>query len=820
MAKRTLSYLANWTLSHHRAVLALGLAITLGLGFFMVRLRLVSDLTSLLPPSFESVQNLKKLKDEFSRGGQMMGLIEGPYDVSIRFLDEINESLLKIPDVDSVDYQKPLGFFMKHGALYLTEADLREILDRVRTAKKALRQGAGPVFDPFLSFYREEENPFDFDDIQKKYTQRGLLPAHPTEPYYVNDEKNAAVFLVRSRIQMFQPDTARAFIARVRAASDHVLKGNPAYSGLKVRLTGDLVNYVEETQRFQREVVRVAVLVILLIGILIFFWYGRFYSLLVITVPLVFGLVWTGALTYLLIGHINLVTSFTSGVLMGLGSDYGIYLLSRYLKESGEGASFEKALVHTMTRTSRALVSACLTTIAVFVVIALPDFRGFSEFGVIGAVGVGTNLLLYFFVFPALLVECQLRGWLEAKKTLRPPLFSRIKWIPFFFSLRASTVVVLVFLLLTGISAYAGRDRLVLEHDLNKFQDYWPELPSLKWQEKASEILGPGFKPTVIIAENGAEEKRLIDSLRERINSQGSDRVIHDVVSLASLVPEGQERKIPLIRDIQRELKSLSPRYQHEASFFLSQVATGVSEADIPPEIKRLFLASDPSATQRLVLVHPAIKRDNASAIEKFAGVLRALPAGEGKTVSASGEFLVLADILQLINREGVHVLAGSLLVLFLIVLLDLKDWLATFGVMTSLVTGLVLTIGLMKVCDIRFNIFNIALIPVILGTEIDCFLHFYHYHTEEENRDPWKTLHLMGPPITLSCLTTLIGFGGFILTGNAGLRSIGFLSLVAIVSIYATCIVFYPALITLLERLTVRRYQSVEKLEPQGVAD
>ena len=53
---------------------------------------------------------------------------------------------------------------------------------------------------------------------------------------------------------------------------------------------------------------------------------------------------------------------------------------------------------------------------------------------------------------------------------------------------------------------------------------------------------------------------------------------------------------------------------------------------------------------------------------------------------------------------------------------------------------------------------------------------------------------------MTMGALTNLVGFGGLLLSSHPGLRSIGVLAVVGIGATLAATLVFYPALLQVLE--------------------
>ena len=134
-------------------------------------------------------------------------------------------------------------------------------------------------------------------------------------------------------------------------------------------------------------------------------------------VPVVLGVVWTLGIVSITIGYLNLITAFIAAVLLGLGIDFGLHFYARYREERAVGHDPLEAMTETHVHCGEASLLAAVTTATGFGALAVADFRGFSQFGVVAAVGVLLSLLAVLVVFPALvfaferLSPMKLRGY-------------------------------------------------------------------------------------------------------------------------------------------------------------------------------------------------------------------------------------------------------------------------------------------------------------------------------------------------------------------------------------------------------------------------
>jgi len=124
---------------------------------------------------------------------------------------------------------------------------------------------------------------------------------------------------------------------------------------------------------------------------------------LVMLTVLAMSLTWSVALVALTIGHLTVFSVMFISIVIGIGIDYGIYVLFRYDEERARRRTPAEALDITAARTGPGIALGALTAAATFYVLMLTDFHGVQELGFVA----GTALLMAFVamltVFPAAL---------------------------------------------------------------------------------------------------------------------------------------------------------------------------------------------------------------------------------------------------------------------------------------------------------------------------------------------------------------------------------------------------------------------------------
>lgn len=159
----------------------------------------------------------------------------------------------------------------------------------------------------------------------------------------------------------------------------------------------------EEMTRSQSDMAIASV--ISLGGVVILLLYG-FHGLrlpLACCITLGVSMIWTLGLTTVIIGHLNILSMAFAAILVGLGIDFGIHLLSSYLDYRKKDHSVIRSLSLASDTVGKGIITAAVTTSIAFLCAGVTDFPGVAELGIIAGSGVLLAVLATFLVFPALI---------------------------------------------------------------------------------------------------------------------------------------------------------------------------------------------------------------------------------------------------------------------------------------------------------------------------------------------------------------------------------------------------------------------------------
>ncbi|MBK8011873.1 MAG: MMPL family transporter [Deltaproteobacteria bacterium] len=794
-----LGRVAVWSYRHPVAVAVVVSLLAIVSLFGARNLRLDADLVELLPPSFQSVRDIDKLKERFGAIGYVAVVASGAEPEALRaFADALAPKLEALPDIRYVEYRHPGTFLRDHGLYYVDVEDLETILERLEDREANAKRKANPLL---VDLGDGEAKPasIDFSDIIQKYEKRfGLkLSESEAEDYYLNPKTRVMALLAKPA----QHDTDLSYAQRVVEEVAQVVSqaSKPSPENLKkygpnlhIAMAGGYTKKVDQQKMIMRDLGLSTSLAAFLVLAFVSLLHRRFSAPFIVAAPLAFGLVWSFGFAGYIYGTLNILTGFIGAILTGLGIDHGIHLLGRYESERRLGKPAPDALFLTFAETGRAAVVAALTTTVAFAGLGLSEFRAFREFGVLAAVAMVFLVSAYTVCFPVVMRVVERLGW---HPSLSVPSMER-SWFARLLKRASGRFVALqVFAI---VVATWGLTKL--DFDFNFRNLVASDLPSFKLDAVIDGLLGYSQTPVVVFADHEGDDRAIIKALKARKKANGDASTIHLASSLRQLVPDGQLEKRKLIQKMNRILEQVEPsqlrpveRRNYLQALTMTRTAT-FGFADLPAELRRRFAQRDADQPGSVVLVYASVDLSDGANAQRFAREVRDIPLGDGRVTAAAGGPMVMADIFEMVIHEAPPVLLFTLVLVFItswLLIGRLKD--AALALLPAFVTML-LTLGLLPLTPIHLNYLNIVMIPVLFGIAVDGGAHIM---TRMRTGTPLDEIVAeTGRSIAGALLTTAFGFGALLLADHKGLRSLAEFSLFGLAVNLMACLVFMPALL------------------------
>jgi len=779
----------------HRAVILVGLLLTLVAGYFVSRLRVDSDLGALLPEDYPSVQTLEQIRARLGGVGNLRVVVTSDHPERARaFVDDLVAALNRSPLIHFVDYRVDKEFFRKHSLLYMGIEDLETIRDRVeeRIAQEKIK------LSPFyvsLDDGEVENEALDLSDIERKYEGRTRKDAY----FSSEDGRTLAVEVYPSG-----SSNNLAFVREVLGeVKGIVARVDPRRydPGMSVEYSGQFQNRVDEYDILIDDVLGTLLYGLIAVILLVTVYFRQPMTAFFLGVPLLMGLIWTFGIAYGAIGNLNVITAFLFVVLFGLSIEFGVHLLYRYLESRRAGAGVEESLKLIMARTGQAMLTSGATTAVAFFSLMITDFKGFSEFGFIMGLGYLLCLAAMLTVFPAFLVVS------ERWRLLRRRGASGAR------GAAAGPMPMARGILGVGVALTIGSilliPRLEFEYDFRKLRAYVPETEQAR--EKVGHIFSLSQSPAVVLADSKEDLDAVVSVVLERMRLDTLTATIDTVKTIYSALPADQEGKYLVIQDLKDLLREENVKLLHEGQ--RAQVDSlrdlldvrPIQIQDLPYNVRRNFTGAD-GQVGNFVFIYPGVSLAEGRNAIRFAEDVRDIPIPSGKVYHASSGQVVFADVLLVMMRDSRVAVLATLLVVFLIVLGDFRSLRAALLVLLPLLVGILWMCGGMALLGMKLNLFNMVVFPALIGLSLDSGVHLYHRYREEGVGGLMRVVMTTGQAVAVGAFTTMLGFGDLILARHPGLQSLGGLALLGLATTLVTALVLFPAALQVVESFAAKK--------------
>jgi predicted RND superfamily exporter protein len=262
--------------------------------------------------------------------------------------------------------------------------------------------------------------------------------------------------------------------------------------------------------------------------------------------------------------------------------------------------------------------------------------------------------------------------------------------------------------------------------------------------------------------------------------------------------PESQNIIKELLRlleaDQEQLLGGLSSFQERFAPYFKRSVIQMASTESIKLEdlpVSILDRYSNKTREQFLVTVFPQgnIWQD-AEFLHRFDDDL------ERVSDKATGMPPVFRALIEIIGRDGRNAVFLTLIIVFLLLLVDFRSPVAALMAMIPLACGVVWMVGLMKLTGMQITVMNIMALPLIVGIGIDDGVHIVHRWRHEGKRNINTVFSSTGKAILLTSLTTMLAFGSLVFSIWRGFGHLGGALFIGVGACFLATVFILPGII------------------------
>ena len=676
---------------------------------------------------------------------------------------------------------------------------------------------------------------------------------------------------------------------------------------VSIGLTGIPVLESDEMLRSQQDMAMASIISFVGVGLILLIGFRGFRHPLLSLLTLAIGIIWSLGYTTIAVGHLNILSVSFAAILIGLGIDFAIHYLAKYLEFRHHDLELTPALMATSSSVGTGIVTAAVTTSLAFLCAMFTQFLGVAELGIIAGGGILICAATTFLVLPAL-VSLSDRS-IEPRRLPTPFEGRLIRYLTGRFPAMVC-LITLAAIIGTGLQGFEwssgevhsrvkydsnllnlqarGIDSVELQHrlfeesngsllyavslagspyEVRQRKDQFLELPSVGRVEELASYLPkyPAAETKLLIQAIHARLSRLsrlpseypqldpktVGAALENLYLQIRERKEPEAVAAAHDLDEFLDRlnapEVPETVAVAGQIELLG-RYQqamltalHAQFSALAKISdpNPMTPADLPHALRSRFLSSN---GDWLIRVYPREQIWEEAPLEEFVTEVRTIdPEITGTPLQNyeaarqirhsyfNASIYALAVILLTLLIDAMHgmplvVTLGSplavlgfmwttlegaqdlpirnLVIVYVVVavivaaIFDFVSVRNTFLALMPPVLGLFLMFGILGLTGIDLNPANLIVLPLILGIGVDDGVHVIHDYRMQ--RGTYRTSPSTINAITLTSLTSMVGFGSMMVSAHQGLVSLGIVLVVGVGSCLFISLVTLPALLTL----------------------
>ncbi len=344
------------------------------------------------------------------------------------FRSQINELQKRINFklFQRVDYKIETDFFRNHALMLVKEDDLENTKDLFMDPNLTglltnLNNSMEKEYvgrEESISTREKEDGAYNFlDGVQhlilklKKASRGGEITNADAEtaadefllgePYFLSYDKTALILNCIPNFTIMDRDLLVVGYETVKSVINDLQK---QYPDVRAGLSGDIAREHDEQVYSQQSLSYTTIVAFIGILILLILSFRMWVAPVLAIINLFVGLIWAMGSAYIAVGQLNMVTAMLSVVLLGLGIDFSIHLISGFTEWRAAGDSILIALEKTFLKSGKGIITGALTTACAFLALIVSQSRGMKEMGIVAGVGLLSILVATFLFLPVMLV--------------------------------------------------------------------------------------------------------------------------------------------------------------------------------------------------------------------------------------------------------------------------------------------------------------------------------------------------------------------------------------------------------------------------------
>lgn len=583
MRDKILKDLAKLHAQHPWKMVIVVLIITIIMGAFATQLEQSMRWTDLLPTKSEKTIQYNKVIKEFVTATSIVVVVEGEEERIKAFAEAVVPKIKLVTDpkdgklyAKRIDYKQDVDFIREHGLMLIKADDLQNMKELYQNPNLVpLLTNVNNSFEKeyigkeeSISTRTKEDNTIIIlDSISNlisviedyssgkihspKEAQKAIDKLLLGESYMLSYDKQALIINV---VPNFSMDDINKMVSGTDAIQKIIDEAVKDYPEVKAGLTGmiplgrDEMVYGQQSMGYTSIFAFIAILTLLILSFRM--WAAPLFAIL----NLAIGLIWAIGLAAILVKSLNIMTSMVAVILIGLGIDFSIHIISIFTENRSVGKPINIAMEETFLKSGKGILTAGLTTCAAFLAMIISSSRGMREVGLVSSSGLLAILIVTFLFLPSMLVlrERRIEKKLAEGKIKTKPIYKDISFKSFgtgsrWLSQRYTATLICAVLITTFLLISASK----ISFDHNYMNMEPKGLTSITLQDTILDKFDLSMDYALILIDSIEESREIAD----KVKNIKSVAIVDDIsMYLPSL--EEQQKRIPIIQEIKQEISS------------------------------------------------------------------------------------------------------------------------------------------------------------------------------------------------------------------------------------------------------------------------
>ncbi len=576
MRKKFLHLIAHCSVTHTWWMTAGILVLTIFFAYRASTLQMRTGFDSLLPGENPRIAEFNRILDEFQNESNIMLLAEGNED-SLKAYAQAVKPLLEDFDewVASVHIQIPEDFYRRNALKLLPPDQLNNfgsmfydpnLVPFLHNLNNSF-EGVYQRNDEVLQSRRDELNAVRFldglemfVDIQSEVMngesgegvgQKAVDAITFGETYMLSPNKDMILIFIEPTFNMMiEPAELIISVDGI----EKIIKETSTQYGVTAGLTGSIVLGRDEYKAFTSDTWTVSILALIGIFILFVISFRMWVSPLLAILTVIMGVTWAMGFSSFLVEYLSMMTAMMSVILIGLGIDFSVHIISGYTEKRNQGVDVRISMQETLLRFGPGIITGGITTGLAFLTLLISETVGMREMGIVAGLGIIFTMLATIIILPTMLVirERLLKNFNTSlpPKDVSYPFLGRIA----VFTAKYRWNMGILFLLITG---FLFNRAVNMSVDYNYLNMEPVGLESIKLQEKLIEAFDLSSDFVMFTTDNLDDARKLTRQARE-METTGWVESISDYLP----DPDGLEEQYRFLKNLRRNLQSREIRKQ------------------------------------------------------------------------------------------------------------------------------------------------------------------------------------------------------------------------------------------------------------------